>query len=72
MIKSINSYGNVEKLIRVVAEGQKLAKQKDKLTAIVDKCSSYMSEELSEEDLFYVAAAKKPDIPKYKQIKEDM
>ena len=70
MVKTVNNYANVEKLIYLVAENQKFAKPKDKLTALIDKFSDYMSEELDEDDLAFAAAAKMPDVPKYKTIKD--
>ena len=71
MFNSTNNYANVEKLICLVADNQNFAKPKDKLTEIIEKFSEYTSEELSEDDLLFVAAAKKPDIPKYKQMDEN-
>lgn len=70
MVKTVNNYANVEKLIYLVAENQKFAKPKDKLTALIEKFSDYMSEELDEDDLAFAAAAKMPDVPKYKTIKD--
>ncbi|MCI5605253.1 MAG: hypothetical protein MR413_06350 [Clostridia bacterium] len=70
MVKTVNNYANVEKLIYLVAENQKFAKPKDKLTALIEKFSDYMSEELDEDDLVFAAAAKMPDVPKYKTIKD--
>lgn len=70
MVKTVNNYANVEKLIYLVAENQKFAKPKDKLTALIEKFSDYMSEELDEDDLTFAAAAKMPDVPKYKTIKD--
>ena len=68
MIKPFQNYANVEKLINLVADSQSLAKSDDKLTALLEKYSSYMSEELNEDELDIVTAAKMPAIPKYKQI----
>lgn len=70
MVKTVNNYANVEKLIYLVAENQKFAKPKDKLTALIEKFSDYMSEELDEDNLVFAAAAKMPDVPKYKTIKD--
>lgn len=70
MVKTLNNYANVEKLLCLVAENQKFAKTKDKLTALVEKFSDHMSEELDEDDLAFAAAAKMPDVPKYKTIKD--
>lgn len=70
MVKTVNNYANVEKLIYLVAENQKFAKPKDKLTALIEKFSDYMSEDLDEDDLVFAAAAKMPDVPKYKTIKD--
>lgn len=70
MFKVTNDYTNVEKLICLVAENQKFARPKDKLTTLIDKFSGYMSEELTEEELEFVAAAKMPEIPKYKTLKD--
>lgn len=70
MVKTVNNYANVEKLIYLVAENQKFAKPKDKLTALIEKFSDYMSEELDEDDLVFAAAEKMPDVPKYKTIKD--
>lgn len=70
MVKTLDDYSNVEKLLCLVAENQKFAKPKDKLTTLIEKFSCYMSEELSEEDMEFVAAAKMPEIPKYKFLKD--
>ena len=70
MVKTLDNYANVEKLLCLVAENQKFAKSKDKLTTLIEKFSGYMSEELLEEDLEFVAAAKMPEIPKYKTLKD--
>lgn len=70
MVKTVNNYANVEKLIYLVAENQKFAEPKDKLTSLIEKFSDYMSEELTEDDLAFAAAAKMPEIPKYKTLKD--
>lgn len=70
MVKTINDYVNVEKLICLIAENQKFAKPKDKLTALIEKFSGYMSEELDEDELAFATAAKMPEIPKYKTLKD--
>ena len=70
MLKNIENYENVEKLICMVAENQKFAKSKDKLTSLLEKFSGHLSEELSEEELEFVTAAKMPEIPKYKKLKD--
>lgn len=70
MVKTLDNYANVEKLLCLVAENQKFAKSKDKLTTLIEKFSGYMSEELLEEDLEFVAAAKMPEIPKYKTLND--
>ena len=70
MVKSIDNYASVEKLICLAADYQKFSKPKDKLTTLIDKFSDYMSEEITEEELKCVAAAKMPDVPKYKLLKD--
>ena len=70
MVKTSDNYANVEKLLCLVAENQKFAKPKDKLTTLIEKFSCYMSEELAEEDLEFATAAKMPEIPKYKTLKD--
>lgn len=70
MLKIVDDFGNVEKMLYMVAENQKFAKQKDNLTSLVEKFSVYTSEELSEEELDFVAAAKMPETPKYKNMKK--
>lgn len=70
MVDTMKNYANVEKLIYTVSKSQKFIQQKDKLTLLLDKYSKYLSEELSEEELCYVAAAKMPEIPKYKISKD--
>lgn len=70
MVDTMKSYANVEKLIYTVSKSQKFIQQKDKLTLLLDKYSEYLSEELSEEELCYAAAAKMPEIPKYKISKD--
>ena len=69
MIETMKNYSKVEKLMYIISENQKFAGQKDKLTVLIDKYSEYLSEELSERELEYVAAAKMPEIPKYKLMK---
>ena len=70
MVKIINNYENIEQLIYLVAENQKFAKPKDNLTALIEKFSDCISEELNEDDLAFVAAARMPDVPKYKTLKD--
>ena len=70
MVKTLDNYANVEKLLCLVAENQKFAKPKDKLTTLIEKFSCYMSEELTESDLEFATAAKMPEIPKYKTLKD--
>lgn len=70
MVEAIKNYAKVEHLIYRVSEGQKFARPNDKLSALLDKYSKYLTEELSENDLEYVAAAKLPEIPKYKALKD--
>ena len=70
MVKTLENYTNVEKLLYLVADNQKFAKRKDKLTTLIEKFSCYMSEELAEEDLEFATAAKMPEIPKYKTLKD--
>ena len=69
MVEVKKSYAKVEHLIYVVSENQKFAKTKDRLTALIEKYSDYLTEELLEVDLEYAAAAKMPNVPKYKKIK---
>lgn len=70
MVKTLENYTNVEKLLYLVADNQKFAKSKDKLTTLIEKFSCYMSEELIDNDLNFVTAAKMPEIPKYKILKD--
>ena len=70
MVKTLENYTNVEKLLYLVADNQKFAKPKDKLTALIEKFSDYMSEELDENDLAFAVAAKMPDVPKYKSTED--
>lgn len=69
MVEIIKDYARVEQLMSFVSDSQKFARPKDKLTALVDKYSQYISEELHEDELEYVVAAKMPDVPKYKKLK---
>ena len=69
MIETMKNYSKVEKLMYIISGNQKFARQKDKLTALIDKYSEYLSEELSEGELEYATAAKMPEIPKYKLMK---
>lgn len=69
MVKTVNNYANVEKLIYLVSESQKFVRPNDKLSALLGTYSEYLTEELSEDDLEYVTAAKMPKIPKYKILK---
>ena len=68
MIKLFGNHANVEKMIKLVADNQSFTKSNDKLTTLLDKYSNQMSEELDEDELDIVAAAKMPAIPKYKQL----
>lgn len=68
MIETIKDYTNVEKLIYTVSKSQKFIKSKDKLTMLLEKYSDYLSDELSEDELSYVTAAKMPETPKYKNL----
>lgn len=69
MDNTVKDYRNVERVICNVAESQQFIRQKDKLTLLLDKHSKYLSDEIFEEDLCYVTAAKMPEIPKYKNSK---
>ena len=70
MIEAIKNHAKVEHLIYLVSENQKFARTKDKLTALIDKYSEYLTDELSEDELSYATAAKMPEIPKYKTLKD--
>ena len=69
MVEAIKNYAKVEHLMYLVSENQKFARPKDKLSALLDKYSEYLTEELSEDDLEYATAAKMPEVPKYKSLK---
>lgn len=69
MVEVIKNYAKIEQLMYVVSESQKFARPNDKLSALLDKYSEYLTEELSEKDLEYAVAAKMPEIPKYKTSK---
>lgn len=69
MVETIKNYAKVEHLMYVVSGNQKFARPKDKLTALIEKYSEYLTEELSEDELEYAVAAKMPDVPKYKFLK---
>ena len=70
MLKILDDNAKVEKLLCAVAENQKFARPRDRLTMLINKCSDYMSEELSEDDLEFAVAAKMPEVPKYKRLKD--
>lgn len=72
MINISENYTNVKKLIRLLAENQKFAKPKDNLTKLIQQHSSYLSEELSDDELYLATAAKMPAVPKYKLIKDNL
>ncbi len=69
MVEGKKSYAKVEQLLYVISENQKLVKTNDRLTTLIEKYSDYLTEELSEVELEYAAAAKMPEIPKYKKLK---
>lgn len=69
MIEEIENYAKIEHIMCLVSENQKFARPKDKLSALLDKYSEYLTEELSEDDLEYVSAAKMPEVAKYKFLK---
>lgn len=71
-MKTTETFTNVEKLIMLIAEAQKFSRPKDKLAALIDRYSDHMSEELSEDELMLAAAAKMPDVPKYKLLQNNM
>ena len=68
MVEVIKNYAKVEHLMYLVSENQKFAGHKDKLSVLLGKYSEYLTEELSEDDLEYVVAAKLPEVPKYKSL----
>jgi len=70
MVKIFENNTNIEKIISMVADNQKFAKKRDRLTDIVEKFSGQVSDELTEDDLEFVAAAKMPAVPKYKQLEK--
>lgn len=70
MIEAIKNHAKVEHLIYLVSENQKFARTNDKLTALIDKYSEYLTDELSEDELSYATAAKMPEISKYKTLKD--
>ena len=70
MIKAFENYADVEKLLTLAAKTQKFIPPQDGLTEVIEKYSEYMSEELTEEELEFAAAARMPEVPKYKQTEK--
>lgn len=70
-MKSKDISRNTEKLLNIIADNQKFSSKRDKLTALIEKYSDGSSQELSEEELCFAAAAKMPTVPKYKTLNDE-
>ena len=60
-----------EKFLEFVADSQEFAEVKDELSALVNEYLADEEIELSEDELVYAAAARRPVIPAYKLIDEE-
>lgn len=61
----------IEKFLEFVADTQAFSNGKDKLSALINQYDDSSDGELSEDELIFAAAAKRPAIPAYKLIDND-